>query len=344
MKNSLKRVLTTVLVIIMVITSMKGIDVKAASPKKLDKSDFVFTCSGKQDFIKLSKSYSFNAYAYASLSGGDDKNVKVSVKDFKTKRGVVDGSSLSFVKKKYGNQTLKKITNKTNFYKIVKYDMPSLDISTWKSYLSYNYQKGQDKYQIIFVFNKKNKVFGVVFLKNEQEAHNYPDNEVGDIVKFTAPDGKAVKTTTIAGKKVYLLPKGATISYDEKIVNKLSKEKVSMELRHQVYDTYGNLIGSSDSNFRTEGKMEDCLLDIYAINPKTGESVKNKNGKYKVIELKDGVPYYATCSYDYESGEYKKNVKFTNKKVDYSYYLIYMYPVSVDKVDYAPVYVYFRFV
>lgn len=144
MKISLKKILATVLAIVVTIVSMGNVELKAASPKKLGKSDFVYTCSGKKvDFAKDSKDSEWAWYVYAS--GTESKNCKWLIDDFKTKRKVVDGSTLAFVKKQYGNQSLKKIKRTTNFYKGVKYDCPSLDISTWKNYLTYSYKEGKNK-------------------------------------------------------------------------------------------------------------------------------------------------------------------------------------------------------
>lgn len=319
MKNKLRRVLTTILTVVIMVVSMGSAEVKSATPKKLGKSDFVYTCSGKKtDFLKFSKDHDYSYYVYASLTAQGNQ-CKGSIKDFKTKRKVKEGSTLAFVKKKYGNQKLKKIKSTTGFYKGVKYDAPQLDISSWKNYLTYSYKSGKNTYNLIFCFNKKNKVVGILYLKNEKQLKKYPNKEVNIGLKFKAPKGKKVTTKKIGGKKVYLLPKGTTVNYDEKYKDKNGY----CECTYTQYDIYGNVKAWTDGAYGLpSGKLEDGSL------------------KYCYLwDYEKQVPIYK----DKEANE----LQFINmnKLGKYRYFTLYIYQFdSGNKEELAPQIIYFKYV
>lgn len=132
-------------------------------------------------------------------------------------------------------------------------------------------------------------------------------------------------------------PKGTTVSYDEKKAN-LSKSAYIGDLKCYAYDVYGRLIGQADADRPPLGKLEDWI-HCYATNPETEENLPcNKKNEYKYIEYKNGVPQYTMLSY--KNG--KRNVRYTNKKVKYRYFVL---PIVIWGDDsYAPELIYFKFV
>lgn len=319
MKNKLKRILTAVLAVMVMVVSMGSAEVNAATPAKLGKSDFVYSYSGKKtDFLKFSKEGEWAYYVYASLTSRGNE-CKGKIKDFTTKRKVKDGSSLAFVKKKYGNQKLKKIKSTTGFYKGVKYDEPQLDISSWKNYLAYSYKSGKDTYKLIFCFNKKNKVAGIIYLKNAKNLRKYPNKEINVGLRFKAPEGKKVTTKKIGGKKVYLLPKGTTVYYDKKYAD----EKSLCDCFYTQYDIYGGTKALSETDGLPSGKLKDGGIKYCYLWDSKKDTPKYKDKK-----------------------NYELQYINMNKLGKYRYFTLYIFQVcaSEDGKEYAPQIIYFKFV
>lgn len=317
MKNKLRRIFTAILAVVVTVVSLGVTEVKAASPKKLGKSDFVYTAAGKKvNFMKLSKDESGYYYVYAALTN-EGKECKGAIKDFKTKRKVKEGSTLSFVKKKYGEQKLKKIKSTMKIYKFIKYNQPQMDISTWENYLSYSYKEGRDTYKLFFCFDKKNTVKGIIYLKNQKNFSDYPNKEINVGIQFKAPKGKKVKTENIGGKTVYLLPKGTTVSYDKKYANQRSL----CDCAYTQYDIHGKIKAMSESDGLPSGKMDkSSVKGCYLWDAKKDAPKYNKKGELQYLDNK-------------KLGKYR-----------YFTLLIFQVCVSEDGTEYAPQIVYFKFV
>lgn len=266
-----------VLVVMLMAVSVGTVEAKQAA--KLGGSDFVYTVSGKKkDFINSSKDQSCSYVVYSTVTKGTD--CKGASKNFTTKRKVKEGSTEAFVKKKYGSQKKKKITSKTGFYKGVKYDEPQIDTSSWKSYLAYGYKKGKDSYKLVFCLNKKNKVSGIIYMKNASKLTQYPNKAINMGIKFEAPEGKKVTTKKIGGKKVYMIPKGTKVYYDEK----KASANGGVDCSYRQYDVYGNLKASSDTDAPPTGKLEDAVKWCYLWDSKKG-APKEKNGEIQWIDM-----------------------------------------------------------
>lgn len=203
------------------------------------------------------------------------------------------GSTEAYVRRQYGKASKVKINKKEKFYKIMKYESLGTDISACNSYLEYNYKKGSDKYKIRFYLNKKNKVTGIIYLKNLQEFDNYPNKEMNPGLKFQAPKGKKVTTKTINGKKVYMIPRGT----------KIKLKSVSGQMTAVMYDVYGKGKGYTDLYASAEEIKKGESYDLEKlINNSDMTTINTKKlGKYLYIALcRDN------CEYD-DNGNIKRS-------------------------------------
>lgn len=267
-----------VLVFVILATFAPVQNVEAKGPAKLKAKDFIFTNDKgkKEDIIKLSKEYdTFYNYYLEVIDNKDRKGNIKNIKKVTTSRKVKIGSKESYVKKQYGKTQKKKINKKEKFYKYMKYNLCE-NISACKSYLEYNYTKGKDKYKIRFYLDKKNKVTGIMYLKNLQNFYNYPNKEANPGLSFQAPKGKKVTTKTIDGKKVYMVPKGT----------KIKCKNGSLMMYMHMYDVYGKykgIIYADDFGFIKKGKSYDLAKTInqYMVNKKGKGMINTKKlGKY----------------------------------------------------------------
>lgn len=242
---------------------------KSKSPDKLNKKDFVCTWDKKKvDFFKQSKKDDTYSTYYWKI--WDIKNVK-GVSDIKTRRNVKFGSSESYVKKQYGKTKKVKVTKKETYYKLIKYNHPNVDVSTWKSYLEYTYKKSGDNYKIRFYLDKKNKVTAVIYLKNLEKFYKYPNEEFGSGLSFVPPKGEKVTVKTVNGKKVHMLPRGT---------------KIYFENYRQIYETF--LIQQWDKRGQELAKeypvIQEGYCDEEIIKMRYGINVSDPN-KYLYFSI-----------------------------------------------------------
>ena len=143
MKKFMKQWMTLALAVMMLVTAVPMGNVEAKA-KKLGKKDFEYTFEGKKhDFVTEKKQYEWSWFVFYDIP--ESKYCKNPGKTMKTKRNVKLGSTESKVTKQYGKATKKKVSKTERYYKLIKYDHPALDTSTWKNYLEYTYKKGKDK-------------------------------------------------------------------------------------------------------------------------------------------------------------------------------------------------------
>lgn len=311
MKKFLKQFISLALAIMMLVTAVPMGKVEAKS-KKLSKKDFEYTLDGKKhNFFTKNKEYgwawSIN-YEYTDTKSSNSKYNKVTVKTFKTKRGIKWGSTEAAVKKQYGKTTKKKNKTTEQFYKIVKYYCPAIDTSAWKNYLEYTYKEGKDDYRIRFYLDKKNKVTSIVYFKNLKEiyrVYNYPNKEAKTNLSFKAPKGKKIKTETIGGKKVYIIPKGTKLCWNKK------NDGVYCDIIQ--YSTTGGKIAQGSTGFGkgslhrgTERKMDDVLKGMYRVSTKTGFAITYKNGAWKYLNPDKLGTYRFFVMICRNTGEYNK--------------------------------------
>lgn len=288
MKNKVKKLISLMLAVVVLVAMVPAGKVEAKSPAKLSAKDFVFTGNGeKTDFIEMSK----NSTAYYGI-WAKDVDSKIG---FKTNRGIKFGSTAATVKKKYGSAEKKTFKTTETAFKNVKYKAPGYDYSTWKSYLEYSYKNGSDTYKIRFYLNKNNKVEAVFYLKNLKNFYKYPNKQFNykSAVTLKAPTGKKITTKTIDGKKVLMVPKGT------KFVSKYA-DNFNYCMIYQI-GTDGNVKAQFDgayfiSNY-SNGKDYNCTLDTMLADCYTDDGYLNskKLGKYKyfVLEVWDQNGKYA---------------------------------------------------
>lgn len=292
-----KQKIATVLVLAMLVTLIPvgNVQAKSKSPAKLGEKDFVYTEGGKKkDVIKTSiNNETWWDLVYENTDTKSKNNNKL-----KTKRNVKVGSTASYVKKQYGNTSKVKVNGKDRFYKTIKYNYFQIDISIWKNYLEYNYQKGSDKYKIRFYLDKKNKVTAIVYIKNLDKFQQYPNKEVNPGLIFQTPNEKKVTTKTINGKKVFMIPRGS----------KIKLKKINGAVSLCMYDVYGNIKRRSwgdylygvqvGKSYDFETVINETITDKYE-----GEKELNfdKLGKYLYFALW----FDGEKSYNSKTGQYK---------------------------------------
>ena len=236
--KSLKKIVMLVLTILTIGTIIPAQNVEAAKSKKLTKKDFVWKRNGeKQDFIKETEGSEYYIQIFWKDS---DPNAPKSNTEYEFKRKIGLGSSAKSIIKKYGKTAKKKIKKTDRIYETVYYGYPQVDVATWKTYYQYKYKNGKDQYVIRFFMNKKNKVMGIVLVKNPKKFLNYANKEVKSGIRFEAPKGKKIVTQKIYGKKVYILPKGTKIYAKE-------QDEVLQDIR--IYDMEHNKIAGVWGDF-----------------------------------------------------------------------------------------------
>ena len=276
-----KQHIAVILMLTILVTLIPVGTVQAKSKKisKLGAKDFLYTSNGKkEDAIKDLKSVDQGDGAYWLFNKIiDTKNIKGNVKSFKTNRNVKIGSTESYVKKKYGKTSKVKVKQNEKLYKCIKYNDCGRNTSAWKNYLEYIYKKGSDKYKLRFYLDKKNKVTAIAYIRNLEKFYNYPNKELKAGLKFQAPKGKKVTTKTINGKKVYMVPKGTKIKYNEQ-----GRFYFSLD----IYGVYGQVIGGYDGdNFGGENDLETIAMGEYIYH--NGKQVNMKKlGKHLYFVLK----------------------------------------------------------
>lgn len=306
MKKFMKQWMTLALAVMMLVTAVPMGNVEAKA-KKLGKKDFEYTFEGKKhDFVTEKKQYEWSWFVFYDIP--ESKYCKDPGKTMKTKRNVKLGSTESKVTKQYGKATKKKVSKTERYYKKIKYDVPEIDTSNWKNYLEYTYKKGKDNYKLRFYLDEKNKVTAFAYFKNLHKIDNYPNTEGKVNVSFKAPKGKKIKTETIGGKKVYILPKGTQLCWNKKKgvscslvqYNKTGKKVATGYTSFYKNETYPQYSSIPNQN------MEDVLKRMYRVNSKTGYTMTSKNGTLKYINPNklDGYRYFVmTCNNSGESGK-----------------------------------------
>ena len=306
MKKFMKQWMTLALAVMMLVTAVPMGNVEAKA-KKLGKKDFEYTFEGKKhDFVTEKKQYEWSWFVFYDIP--ESKYCKDPGKTMKTKRNVKLGSTESKVTKQYGKATKKKVSKTERYYKKIKYDVPEIDTSNWKNYLEYTYKKGKDNYKLRFYLDKKNKVTAFVYFKNLHKIDNYPNTEGKVNLSFKAPKGKKIKTKTIGGKKVYILPKGTQLCWNKKKgvtcslaqYNKTGKKVATGYASFYKNETYPQYSSIPNQN------MEDVLKRMYRVNSKTGYTMTSKNGTLKYINPNKlgGYRYFVmTCNNYGESGK-----------------------------------------
>lgn len=169
MKNTLKKVMVTVLAFALLVGAfaVPGQSALAAKkqsePKPLTKADFKFTGAYKSLANEVIKSgYDWHCRYINSIDEEEPE------KCIKTKRGITLNSTKKQVLKKYGKTSLKKLGKKTKLYKENKKIMDSQEFKMIKKdkYAVYDYKSGSDTYYLYFFFNKDNKVELIIISKN----------------------------------------------------------------------------------------------------------------------------------------------------------------------------------
>ncbi len=305
MKENMKRFTWGLLAIAVIIMMFPAGKVSAAA--HLKQKDFVFKVDGKKyDFINK-VSAKDETYYWVQQSVTDKSGyVKGENSSFMTNRKIKFYSKASTVIKKYGKVKKKKVTSKETFQKFMKYNGFTVDTSQWKKYLEYSYKKGKNQYKLRFYLNKKDKVVAVVYLKNLNGFEKYPDKEMETGLKFTAPKGKKVTTKKICGKKVYFLPKGTKISFDQ---SKINFDLGGQDYWFYQYDKYGkrkaDAGGLAPFFFDEEYVIDDLISDCYKWNAKkqkyTNQKLNiNKLGSYRYFVIRfwnDGCEHLAPQVY-----------------------------------------------
>ena len=261
-KNVMKKwkqhvTMVLMLTILVTLIPVGNVQAKSKSPAKLGAKDFIYTENGKKfDFLKVSENQD-TYYGWIVKS----TDTKVTTKKVTVSRKVKIGKSTeSYVRKQYGNTAKKKVSAKDKIYKMMKYRQCGTDISIWKNYLEYNYKKSGNKYKIRFYLDKMNKVAGVVYIKNLDKFYNYPNKELNLDLKFQAPKGKRVTTKTINGKKVYMVPRGTKIKYNEPKSTSSNGVISSYSIMSlDMYDVYGDKMGSYDGDNFASSDLETIM-------------------------------------------------------------------------------------
>lgn len=307
MKKFMKQWMTLALAVMMLVTAVPMGNVEAKA-KKLGKKDFEYTFEGKKhDFVTEKKQYEWSWFVFYDIP--ESKYCKDPGKTMKTKRNVKLGSTESKVTKQYGKATKKKVSKTERYYKKIKYDVPEIDTSNWKNYLEYTYKKGKDKYKLRFYLDKKNKVTAFVYFKNLHKIDNYPNTEGKVNLSFKAPKGKKIKTKTIGGKKVYILPKGTQLCWNKKkgvtyIVEQYNKTGDIIAIGgYECFVKYNNRYDDITTPYKN---MEDVLKKLCRLDPKTGMGITSKNGAWIFINPNKlgGYRYFVMkCDNDGESGK-----------------------------------------
>lgn len=256
-----------------------------AAPAKMQLKDFYY-------YLSTGDEWSFMEV--------EDENGRIAQlhKGEKTYRGVKIGDKASKVTKLYGKQTKKKFDYKDSFHKFVKYygDNYYLDTTNWAYYYDYTYKKGNNNSRTLrFYLNKKNKVVDVVYI-HRIKRFKINDKNVDIDFKFRAPKGKQITTKNISGKKVQILPKGTTIGYNSKKLEKdfLGYPTGIMLLPFQI-NNKGQVIAIPEipitiGKVKAETTVGDLLeREMDKVNAKTGAYEGNldpdKLGKYRYFEL-----------------------------------------------------------
>ncbi len=292
-----------------------NVQAKSKDPAKLGAKDFVYAENGKKrDFLEQSKDGE-TWWVFCCVDADIRHDKKHKAEKWTTNRKVKLGSTGSYVKRQYGKTARKKVKKTEDFYKAVKYEVLTADISVWKSYLEYNYKDGSDRYMMRFYLDKKNKVTAIAFIKNLNKYKNYPNKEVDPGLTFQPPKGEKVTTEIINGKKVFMIPRGSKV--------KLKRMETSAQLT--MYDVYGKI------------KRQTFVTSLRCGNVNGNDSVQN--GK----------------SYDFEEvvnatiASYGQKLNF-NKLGKYLYFTLWMngkesYNSKTGQYEYktAPIVYYFKF-
>ena len=290
MKKFMKQWMTLALAVMMLVTAVPMGNVEAKA-KKLGKKDFEYTFDGKKhDFVTEHKQYEWGGYVIYDVP--ESKYCKDPGGTAKAKRGIKVGSTEAKVTKQYGKTTKKKVSKTERCFKTIKYDLPAIDTSNWKNYLEYTYKKGKDNYKL-----RLHKIY------------NYPNTEGKLNVSFKAPKGKKIKTETIGGKKVYILPKGTQLCWNKKkgvtyIVEQYNKTGDIIAIGgYECFVKYNNRYDDITTPYKN---MEDVLKKLCRLDPKTGMGITSKNGAWIFINPnKLGGYRYSVmkCDNDGESGK-----------------------------------------
>ena len=163
-----KRVVAAFLMLVMLATVAVPVETQAAA--KVSKSDFAYKVNGKTtNFITEAKD-KYSYYLLLTAEGNKSYDIYWGIQkagsDVAAKRGIRLGSSEAKIQKSYGKATKKSVTSKETFLKEVKYELPHIDTSEWKSYLDYTYKEKSGSYRLRFYLNDKNKVVSIAYFKN----------------------------------------------------------------------------------------------------------------------------------------------------------------------------------
>lgn len=203
----------------------------------------------------------------------------------KTRRGIKLGSSLSYVKKKYGWAKKQKVKSTDKHIEYMTYCCNTEDISQWKNYVEYTY-KNNGTYKIRFYLNKKDKVEAILFAKNLHKTKLLSGKKVKSGLTFKAPKGKKIKTKTIAGKKVYLLPKGTKVYINSKKCNLSKSSRTIWDM--YCYERNGSLGGSllrREFNLKAKPSIDKIIASMDALPLRGDDKITYLNpkklGKYR---------------------------------------------------------------
>lgn len=168
MKNTLKKVMVCIMAFALLVGAVSAPAQQAQAASKLTKADFKFTGKYKSNFNKVIKLPKSKYYAVYANTLGE----KAPKKCIKTKRGITLGSTKAQVQKKYGKNTYATkfkwepaaVEKGYGFYWLIKkgMDKKAFNMVKNKTILQYTYEKNDNMYTLIFVFDKKNKVNTII--------------------------------------------------------------------------------------------------------------------------------------------------------------------------------------
>lgn len=172
MKNTLKKPLSLLIAVALILSGLIVPTQHAQAAKKLTKSDISKTTrEGKINFFEESADFSCSYYYFYIGIDNDSKSNYI-----KTKRGIALNSTKKQVIKKYGKAKTKKVKVKTdNFYYALNQmgdDSEADLIKQLKHYVEYKYNTSGTEYKIRFYFDKNDKVKTIAYLKNYSNFKN----------------------------------------------------------------------------------------------------------------------------------------------------------------------------
>ncbi len=285
MKNLKQKVAAFLLMFAVVCTMIPAIPAEAAV-KKLSKADFkcqVKVEKGSYDYDKgkfaasgskwVSHNYaseidtcgySFvipkvkneipNTQSYVSQTGYTSEGWET---NFKTSRGIVKNSTKDQVVKAYGKGTVIKIKDDKFMTYYKNYDAVIYEnvcaMQNYQYALEYNFAKSSsEKWTMRFYFDKNNKCKAVLFAKKLSSYIKKSGDSSGFKLSFAAPSGKSIKTKTIAGHSVKVLPKNTTV--------KMSGNSNVYRFELLYYDKNGKLLGRYGEDIAYNGKVSNDFL------------------------------------------------------------------------------------